>query len=181
MSSAKGVNDNDEWFTPKYVISKVKEVFGGEIDLDPASCLLANNRILANNYYTKNNSCLGHKWNGKVFLNPPYSNSMITKILLKAIVEFERGHIEEIIILTNSGTDTKWNQILRNGLQAYTIGRIKFVDSSGSIAGTPSRGQVFTYYGKNKNKFSEVFLRDNFCWLPNAEHLILGESNVINR
>ena len=163
------MNKNDEWFTPKPIIEKVKKVFDGKIDLDPCSNHLANKRVKANFYYSKNNSCLDKDalWFGKVFVNPPYSNPELKKVLLRAIEEYELGRISEMIILTNSGTDTRWNQILKNGLQAYTIGRIRFITPEGHDVGTPSRGQVFTYYGKNKDKFIEVFKDNNFCWFPN--------------
>ena len=167
MTSAKGVNDNDEWFTPKPVIEKVKEVFNGCIDLDPCSSLKANQRIMAKNYYTKDNSCLEHDWYGRVFLNPPYSGSLLSKVLKQAFIQYSLCQIDEMIILTNSGTDTRWNQLLRKGLQAYTIGRIRFIYPDGRMAGTPSRGQVFTYYGNNREKFIEVFTRKDFCWTPN--------------
>lgn len=160
---------NDEWFTPKPVIKIVKEVFDGRIDLDPCSCEFANERIGAVKYYTKDDNCLDDNisWNGKVFVNPPYSNPLLRKILKRAVSEYKSGNILELLILTNSGTDTLWNQALKDGLQAYTIGRIRFINSDGNQAGLPGRGQVFTYYGSNKDRFIEVFSRNNFCWFPN--------------
>lgn len=167
VASSNGSNSNDEWYTPIEVLDLVREVFGGIIDLDPYSCLKANQRVLARNYFDKNKDGHNQRWSGKVFLNPPYSSGNISKALKKAIHELD--YADEMIILTNSGTDTKWNRIISKGLQAYTIGRIHFVYPSGEIAGVPSRGQVFTYFGNNPEKFIEVFTRSNFCWIPNME------------
>lgn len=171
MISAKAENNNNEWYTPKYIISKVKEVFDGEIDLDPCSTLKANQRVMAKNYFTKECNCLTKDWHGRIFMNPPYSANLLSKVLIKAVEEYDKGNAKELIVLTNSGTDTKWNQLLKDGLQAYTIGRVRFIYPSGIQAGVPSRGQVFTYYGENKNKFIEAFTKDNFCWIPNKTHI----------
>jgi len=167
MQTCKSNNNNDEWFTPKYVIEKVKECFDGVIDLDPCSCEKANDRIKAIEYFDKTNNCLHNNWKGKVFLNPPYSSGLLAHVLSKAVYEYTVGNIDEMIILTNSGTDTRWNRIMLNGTQAYTLGRLRFVYPDGTIAGTPSRGQCFTYFGKYNETFKKVFEKNDFCYLPN--------------
>ena len=171
MYSAKGENNNNEWYTPIYVIEKVRNLFGGEIDLDACSSLKANQRVLANNYYTKENSCLNREWNAEnAFMNPPYSNGLINKCLIEGVGQYLKNNIGEILFLTNSGTDTKWNKHLQSGIQGYTNGRINFVYPDGTVAGKPSRGQVFTYFGNNEDKFVEIFSKGNFCWFPNLEY-----------
>lgn len=175
MTSAKAENNNNEWYTPLHVIHKVREVFGKTIDLDPCSTREANLRIKADKFFNKEINCLNTEWYGKVFMNPPYSGNLLIHVLKKAVQQYRKGNIEEIIILTNSGTDTKWNQELKNGIQAYTVGRIKFIYPDGTQAGTPSRGQVFTYYGDDTEKFIEVFTKDDFTWIPNLK---LGERNA---
>jgi len=165
MTTALGSNDNNEWYTPLYILDLVREVFGGTIDLDPASCLRANQRVMASNYFDEKKDGINKRWTGKVFLNPPYSQALLNRFMKKAIIEL--SYIDEMIILTNSGTDTKWNKTISKGLQAYTNGRINFVYPNGEVAGKPSRGQVFTYFGDNPDLFIDVFTRRNFCWIPN--------------
>lgn len=160
------MNSNDEWYTPDSVLDRVREVLGF-IDLDPASSEIAQNRVKAHKFYTKETNGLIHTWEGKVWCNPPYSAALIKKFTAKMYEEYSNGNMLEGIILTNSGTDTQWNRPLANGLQAYTIGRISFLMPNGEKKATGSRGQCFTYFGQNKNKFVEVFTRDNFCWVPN--------------
>ena len=173
MTSALGINENNQWYTPAKWIIKVNDVFEGSIDLDPASCKIANERVMAKNIFTIENSGLKNDWFGKVFCNPPYSAPDLTNFLKKAIKEFESGHVSEMIILTNQGTDTRWCQIISKGLQAYTIGRISFVRPNGFDYGGTSRGQLFSYYGPNKEKFIKVFTENNDCWIPNYRHLDL--------
>lgn len=159
-------NKNDEWYTPTYILDKVREVLG-HIDLDPASNLIAQQRVMATHYYTKSTNGLSHPWNGKVWCNPPYSASLLKHFTAKFLGEYELGNLKEGIMLTNSGTDTQWNIPLRKGTQVYTEGRISFLQPDGTEKGKSSRGQCFTYLGPNPTKFIEVFTREGFCWCPN--------------
>jgi phage N-6-adenine-methyltransferase len=155
-----------EWYTPPEIIELVKEVLG-HVDVDPASNLIAQELIQANIFYTKEDDGLKFSWEGRVWCNPPYSAKLIKQFTKKFAEEYECGHMTEGIILTNSGTDTQWNQNIVGGIQAYTIGRISFMQPDGTRKATGSRGQCFTYFGKNPEKFIEVFTRNGFCWVPN--------------
>lgn len=160
------LNSNDEWYTPPYVIALAREVLGC-IDLDPASNVVAQSNVHATKFFTKEDNGLKHDWLGKVWCNPPYSASLIKQFTQKFADEFIKGNMTEGIILTNSGTDTIWNQPLIIGMQAYTLGRISFLQPDGSEKGKGGRGQCFTYLGDNPRKFIDVFTRDDFCWVPN--------------
>lgn len=164
------MNQNDEWYTPEYVLNLAREVLG-TIHLDPASSDIANERVNAEIYFTKEDNGLSLPWEGTVWCNPPYSAALIKKYCNKVYEEYSKGHISEAIVLTNSGTDTLWNQPLAKGTQVYTLGRISFLTPEGSEKGKGGRGQCFTYFGSNHKKFIEVFTRNNFCWCPN-QHLI---------
>jgi ParB family chromosome partitioning protein len=164
------MNKNNEWYTPKDTLVKTRKVLG-EIDVDPASCDLAQERVRATKYYTEQNSGLVVPWVGKVFCNPPYSAVLIKKFTAKFREEALLGNMVEGIILTNSGTDTLWNQNLAGFTQAYTLGRLCFIRPDGTENGPGGRGQVFTYFGDNVGKFIEVFTADGFCWVPNL-HLL---------
>lgn len=86
-----------EWYTPMDIIEAAKEVFGGEIDLDPATSEAANERIGARRGYLapgytevpinplteniweprfyrqyRSQHGLTKDWEGKVWLNPPF-------------------------------------------------------------------------------------------------------------
>lgn len=160
------MNSNDEWYTPDHILEKAREVLG-TIDLDPASSLIAQSRVNAGSFLTKEQNGLLVPWQGKVWCNPPYSAALIKKFTAKFLEEYQKGNMVEGIMLTNSGTDTLWNKPLAQGVQAYTIGRISFLQPDGTQKATGSRGQCFTYFGPNPSKFIEVFTRDNFCWVPN--------------
>jgi len=47
MTSASGINLNNEWHTPSIWLDMVIEVFNNKISLDPASNYIANERVKA--------------------------------------------------------------------------------------------------------------------------------------
>lgn len=155
-----------EWYTPPNIIDLAREVLG-HINVDPASNLIAQEWIKADTFFTEDTNGLDKPWKGKVWVNPPYSSSLIKKFTKKFLDEYINGTMVEGIMLTNSGSDTLWNIPLQKGLQAYTNGRISFLQPDLTEKGKGSRGSLFTYLGPNPKKFIEVFTRDNFCWIPN--------------
>jgi len=161
------MNKNNEWHTPNHILAMAREIMGG-IDVDPASNPIAQETVQAGTFYTAETNGLDKHWDGRVWCNPPYSAALIKKFTLKFAEEADNGNMTEGIILTNSGTDTLWNQNLAPFLQAYTLGRISFLRPDGSETGKGGRGQVFTYFGPNQDNFIEVITRDKFCWIPNA-------------
>lgn len=160
------MNKQDEWYTPLHIIERAREVIR-TIDVDPASNEKAQSYIKASTFYTQENSGLDKPWNGTVWCNPPYSISLLRKFTTKFKEEAYNGNMKEGIILTNSGTDTLWNQNLAPFIQVYTIGRIAFLNSDLEVKTTGGRGQCFTYFGDSPHDFIEIFCRDNFCWVPN--------------
>lgn len=175
---------NDEWYTPPEIIDLVRQVFGGSIDLDPASCDYAQTWIKANTYYVelhkqtapyythKNKQIdgLAHQWKAKnVFLNPPYSH--LSKKDRKAgkkswleyfVEEFDKGNFNEGIILVNSNTGTQWYQDLapRSTLMCLLNSRIKFIDGRTNETGdNPGAHNSFFYFKKDGNitQFEKVF------------------------
>jgi len=99
------------WFTPSHIIDRVRATLG-TIDVDPASHEIAQDLIQAETFYTEETNGLDKDWGGTVFCNPPYSAVLIKKFTAKFLAESENGNMSEGIILTNSGTDTIWNQNL---------------------------------------------------------------------
>lgn len=148
--------DSNEWYTPENYVKSVKQVLG-KVDLDPATCELANKKFLkADNIYTIDDDGLKHKWSGKVFLNPPYGD-VGPKFVAKAVHEFDAGRVSEAIILLNSHvTDSKWFKPMFNYVLCFTDHRSRFWNKDG-IGGSPTHGSVFCYMGDNPNKFAEVF------------------------
>jgi hypothetical protein len=62
---------SNEHYTPPATVDAAREVLDGRIDLDPASCELANKIVVATKIYTRYDDGLAQPWHGNVFLNPP--------------------------------------------------------------------------------------------------------------
>ena len=151
--SASGEN---EWYTPSAYIEAARQAMGS-IDLDPASCELAQETVKASVYYTIADDGLAREWGGNVWLNPPYSKDLIGKFAEKVVVESER--FEQAIVLVNNATETAWFQSMARKANAICLfaGRIKFNDKTGKPANTPVQGQAAIYFGEHVERFASAF------------------------
>lgn len=59
-----------EHYTPPEIVEAARAVMG-EIDLDPATCRLANTVVKAKHTFTDKSNGFRQSWAGNVFLNPP--------------------------------------------------------------------------------------------------------------
>jgi phage N-6-adenine-methyltransferase len=147
---------NNEWYTPNYIIDAARKTMGS-IDLDPASSAIANQTVMAKKYYTKEDDGLKQLWYGNIWLNPPYSRSLISQF--SSAVINKRQEYDQAIVLVNNATETRWFQYLLRSCNTYCIfnGRIKFLGADGKIGGSSMQGQIILYYGTNLQKFEENF------------------------
>ena len=150
----------NEWYTPSVYIESARNVLG-DINLDPASSELAQSVINADNYYTAENDGLVQKWEGTVWMNPPYSKDLIDKFIAKLVAHFVAGDITEAIVLVNNATETSWFNALIASATAvvFPATRIKFIDKNGKPSGAPLQGQAFIYLGGNRDKFLDEFVQ----------------------
>lgn len=153
----------DTWQTPDSVLTAVRTLFVGPIELDPASSRQANQRVRANRYFDIQMDGLPKPWKGKVFLNPPYSQPLCKKFVQKFIEEYKLKNMTEGVILLNACTDTLSFHKLLNTADALclTRGRLQFY--SATLKSSTNRyGQAIFYMGKNSLHFQDIF--DNFGW-----------------
>ena len=150
VSNNSGEN---EWYTPTEYIEAAREVMGS-IDLDPASCEVANRIVKAKQYYTIEDDGLSKPWLGNIWLNPPYSSDLIGKFVEKAVCE----NYDQAIVLVNNATETNWFQMLITKASAVVFpkGRVRFYMSDGKT-GAPLQGQAVIYIGDRPERFLEIF------------------------
>lgn len=152
----------NEWYTPEYIIESAKLVMGN-IDLDPASSKLANKTIKAKKYFDINKDGLQEKWTGNIWLNPPYSQPLISQFSEK--INAEINNFTQACILTNNATETEWYQniLINASVVCFLKGRIKFIDINGNPSGAPLQGQSIIYIGKNTKEFYNEFNKYGIC------------------
>lgn len=72
---AQHSSESNEHYTPAYIVEAARAALGGQIDLDPATCALANEVVKADRWFGRGSPLgedgLAHVWGGTVFLNPP--------------------------------------------------------------------------------------------------------------
>lgn len=146
--------DQESYTPPKY-IEAVRKVMGS-IDLDPASNEFAQKTIQATIFFTIEDNGLDKPWNGNIFLNPPYSHPEVKLFVDKLLSELKPG--QQAILLTNNNTDTNFfhRAARRAAAICFTKGRINFLKPDG-MQSSPTNGQVFYYFGDNKEKFVRHF------------------------
>lgn len=148
---------NNEWYTPEKYIDLAREVLGA-IDLDPASCEIANETVKAERFYSEQDDGLTKEWTGRVWMNPPYGSDLIGQFTEKFAKEYTAGNITEGIVLVNNATETAWfcNMMAAASAVVFPRGRIRY-NSPTKESNAPIQGQAFIYFGEHYNRFLDVF------------------------
>lgn len=149
---------NDEWYTPAPIIEAARATMGS-IDLDPASCEVAQRNVRARSYYTAESDGLSQPWFGNVWLNPPYSSPLISRFADAVTLCFEAGEIDQACVLVNNATETGWFQLMAGAASGMCLirGRVKFLDETGHPRKSPLQGQVVLYLGDRVAEFAAAF------------------------
>jgi hypothetical protein len=155
--------DGDCWQTPDTedfpIVRLVKEMFHGQIGLDP--CTVASNPTEALNHFVMRDNCLTQSWRnmGHTFMNPPFSGPV--PFLEKLIDAYQRGHIPSAIVLLPSRCrqDKRAGALLRQSSAVCAWHeRIAYVDAA---TGRLMRGADFpsslSYFGTDPDRFREIF------------------------
>lgn len=188
-TAARHSMDSSEWFTPRPYADASREVFGGEIDLDPASSREANRIIGARQIYDAKANGLKRPWLcGTVFVNAP--GGLVAEFWHRMIDAWEAREFKAGIWIGYSieQLQTLQGYEVRSPLDfAICIPerRIPFVESEAKrlerfakidtenrkrrrdgralldhkAAASPSHANYITYIGRAQARFDRVFSR----------------------
>lgn len=156
LDAALRMSNSNEWYTPAKYIEAARELMGGGIDLDPATSTEANKRVRAAEIFTEADDGLKQRWDGRVWLNPPYGG-FSGPFTAKLVDEYIADRVSEAVLLVNANsTDTAWFQPLWGYVLCFTDHRINFDSPTGAASGS-THGSVFAYLGANQDGFYKMF------------------------
>ena len=143
---------SDEHYTPKDILASVVDCLE-EIDLDPCSNSHTEPNVPALLHFTKKENGLNQEWHGRVFINPPFSQTK--PFLIHLMEEIENGHTTEAISLTKADVRTNWFQLIWKNATAvcFVNGYTQFIGNDNAS----TFGVAIAYYGENVDKFYYAF------------------------
>lgn len=147
----------NEWFSPQNVVDAARRVMGA-IDLDPASCVRANEIVRAKKYYDQSADGLIQPWHGRVWLNPPY-DTFAPKFFVKLCEEYAEHRVSMACLLLGvHHLTTKWFQQVEGfaSILCLPAGRLKFT-SSLARGNEPMHGSAILGVGVNLDLFRHEF------------------------
>lgn len=152
----------NEWYTPTEFVEAARAVMG-DIDLDPATSESANSVIKAAQIFTTDDDGLDHQWDGRVWMNPPYAQPLISKFCEKLARDVEDGRVVEACVLVNNATETQWFRTLADVGSAicFPTGRVRFWSPANQSA-SPLQGQALIYVGPSVDQFHAQFASFGF-------------------
>lgn len=184
MNNAQHINQtsgNVEWYTPPAVIEAARRCMGS-IDLDPASCEVANETVKAKRYFTVADNGLAQQWHGNVWLNHPFGKeeqpcqTPCKKETCKkrghCISEYKPGNADWInklvgeyhsmrtyraCCITFACTSEAWFQPLFDFPQCYLSPRTNYLGPDGLPVSGVTKGSVVTYLGNDEIAFYQAF------------------------
>ena len=154
-----------EWFTPVKYVEPARRVLGA-IDLDPASTQQANEVIKATQFYTHHDNGLLHQWRGRVWMNPPYAQPLISQFCEHLVKEVQAGGVTAAVVLVNNATETAWFRRVAAVSRAvcFPDGRVCFWHPSKETS-TPLQGQALLYIGPDLEVFRQEFTPLGTVWV----------------
>lgn len=152
-----------ECYTPRKYVALVKTVFGGNIDLDVASCREANKHVQALEFYDLKRDALlpSNPWKGKIYGNVPFQSRYMTPFTDKLIEQRACGNVTEAVWCSGGFTDAAWFHKLLVNADAMCLvrGRSNFIlpqQQDDPLPG-PNFGVAFSYLGRKHRKFADTF------------------------
>lgn len=137
-----------EWYTPPTIIQAL-----GEFDLDPCTSQVAwDFNHSAKKYYTMEDDGLSKEWDGRIWMNPPYSQPTIAQFMERMAI-----HNNGIALLYNRSDNKMFHSFIFPVADSifFLKGRIRFYRPDGTVGEQPGSGSVLIAFGRNNTEAIE--------------------------
>lgn len=146
------------YLTPEKILVPVRDYFGGQIRLDPAT--QPENPTSANLFYTGTpHDGLELPWMDKTFVNPPYGR--VLQDWCRKIDSESQKNLGIVALLPGQRFETKYWQkhILNDRLSAIVLilGRVPFLRPDGSPAKSNPYGSMLYVYNDDPEQVEKHF------------------------
>jgi hypothetical protein len=186
---AKHSSAKVEHYTPHDVIAAARDCMGG-IDLDPASCSLANAEVVhADAYFSVHDDGLAQEWRGRVWLNPPGGTargmSLTKSWWAKLVEEWRALRVTEACFLAFNLEALQTTQIYGSRYPMGKHGRVSmpevpvcfpsrrlaflYVEDGSSrlkVGGGPTHANAIAYLGRRPERFIASFRSIGAIMMP---------------
>jgi hypothetical protein len=148
---------NVEYYTPRVIVEAARIVLR-DIDLDPASSHIANQRVMARTIFTVADDGLSQRWFGKIWMNHPFSRQNNPLWIDKLVSEYRSGNVEQAIMICFAAVNSKWFAPLFDYPMCFPQRRVNYINGyTGKIDRGVTKDSVIVYLGNNRYRFGEYF------------------------
>lgn len=149
---------SDHWATPWPVVHELEAEFG-KFDLDV--CCHADTAKAAK-FYTPAENGLIQPWEGRRWLNPPYSK--VSPWLERAISETDSGRASLVVALLPACTDTRWfHGLVKDRAEIRFIkGRVRFFGWQKTPITQPKTPSILAIY-RHRHDWADSAIDDFVC------------------
>lgn len=167
MSAGRTVNTlSQSWGTPAKYVKAVKEVFGGDIDLDP--CSNEFSIVYAKTEYRlPEHDGLKESWNfSTIYVNPPYGmdrerGTTIKNWLANCAHAHEQYGSEVIALVPIAANTSHWKKYVFTKARAICFlydTRLRFLENGRDSGKGAPMACAMVYWGEEYEKFFDVFI-----------------------
>ena len=157
---------NTEFYTPLVIVDAARVALGGHIDLDPASCEIANREVRARYVLTREEDGLLTPWSGRVWLNHPFERGKNGRWINKLVNEYLFGDVTAACCITWANIAEGWFRPLLGFPQCFPNGRIHYMLPDGTVKKGAPKGSIITYLGPDPEQFARAFREIGTCKIP---------------
>jgi len=167
MTAGRSINTKSQnWGTPQKYVNAVKEVFGGEIALDPCSSpySIVNARV---EYMLPEHDGLKESWDyPAIYVNPPYgiekkNGTTIRQWLARCAQTHEKYSAEVLALVPVAPNTGHWKNYVFGSAEAICFlydTRLKFLENGKRGGKGAPMACAMIYWGKFYQKFYDVFI-----------------------